>query len=147
MRRLTRWVVALMLGFLGIGHMLFSIPNFQYAADCPGPVMSFTGCMVTWEGIFAVLAGVSLVACAVLVVRRRPLAGVVVGLVGTAALNLFFWLAAIPTQLSDVDFGIVSLPTPLTLAAAAAVLAARQRRVGGSPRDGLAEGAPVATTP
>ena len=30
--------------------------------------MSFTGCMVTWEGIFAVLAGVSLVACAVYVV-------------------------------------------------------------------------------
>jgi hypothetical protein len=113
MRRLVLWVAASLIAMLGTGHLLFAIPNFEYASECPDAMMSFTGCMVFYEGVTAVIAGFSLIAFAVLLVRGRILHGALVATAGTGLFTLFFWLAAIPNELSDVLFGWLSLPAPL----------------------------------
>jgi hypothetical protein len=82
--------------------------------------------MVFYEGVFSVVAGAALVACAVLVVRRSYLRGAAVAFAGSAPLSLFFWFAAIPTGLSDIQFAYASTPIPLVALIAALALAARR---------------------
>jgi hypothetical protein len=130
MRHLILWVSASLIAILGAGHLLFAIPNFEYASACPGAMVSFTGCMVFYEGVTAVIAGFSLIAFAVLVVRGYILHGALVAMAGTGLFTLFFWLAAIPTELSDVMFGWLSLPAPLiSLAIVALAAVSRHRRL------------------
>jgi hypothetical protein len=130
MRRFVTWAAASLIALLGIGHLLFALPNFGYASECPGAMLSFTGCMVLYEGVAAVIAGVSLIAFAVLLVRGRLLLGALVAAAGTGLFTLFFWFAAIPTELSDVVFGWLSLPAPvISLAIAAIAAVSRHRRL------------------
>jgi hypothetical protein len=126
----ARWAGVVTLGLLGLFHLQFAVPNFQFAAECSGSgARGWLTCTVLYEGLLSMLAGAALIGAAYLLLSRRAVAAFAVALAGTAPLAAFFWLVAIPTDLSDEVFGVISLPVPIAAAIAlvTSLLVARRR--------------------
>ncbi len=81
--RLALWVAwSLVAGVLALGHLLFAFENFRF------------GGLAVFEGVFAALAGVSLLA-SIVIFRRSPTKAAATVLISSLPLTGWFALASV----------------------------------------------------
>ena len=99
--RLAIWLIwALVAGVLALGHLLFAFENFRF------------GGLAVFEGVFAALAGLALLA-SIIIFRSSPLKAAVTVLVGSLSLTAWFALASVLVQ-PAWPFLLLSLAVPGT---------------------------------
>lgn len=101
--RLALWVAwGLVAGVLALGHLLFAFENFRF------------GALAVFEGVFAALAGVALLA-SIVIFRRSPTMAAATVL--TSSLPLTGWFALASVLLEPAwQFVLLSLGVPGTAA-------------------------------
>lgn len=99
--RLALWLIwGLVAGVLALGHLLFAFENFRF------------GGLAVFEGVFAALAGLALLA-SIIIFRRSPMKAAVAVLAGSLSLTAWFALASVLVE-PAWPFVLLSLIVPGT---------------------------------
>lgn len=99
--RLAIWLLwSLVAGVLALGHLLFAFENFRF------------GGLAVFEGVFAALAGVALLA-SIIIFRHSPMKAAATVLTGSLPLTGWFALASVLVE-PAWQFVLLSLVLPGT---------------------------------